>query len=370
MKSNQSQKNIHVEWEYKELGELLDYEQPINYIVTLENYKDGYKIPVLTAGKTFILGYTNENFGIYKDLPVIIFDDFTTAHKFVDFPFKVKSSAMKILRAKDKVNLKFIYGWIQIHPYVVGEHKRNYLSEYQYQDILLPPPLEQNRIVMVLEIWDKVIEKIAKKIEIKKQIKKGLVQSLLTGEKRLNGFNDKWEIVALGDICKIKTGGKDVNEGNPLGAYPFFTCAKNYTYSDNYSFDTEAILIAGNGEIGNCQFYSGKFEAYQRTYVLTDINKNIQYIFAYLDCFFRDAINSQKQMGAMPFIKMGMLKKYEIKIPKSEKEQNAIANIIIVADKEILELEKKLSLIKDQKNYLLNNLITGTIRTPETLKIN
>jgi type I restriction enzyme S subunit len=232
---------------------------------------------------------------------------------------------------------------------------------------LLPSKEEQVRIASVLETWNQVIRKMEDKIEIKKQVKNGLIQNLLSGKNRLGEFNDKWEILMLGDICKISTGKKDVNEGNPLGIYPFFTCAKNHTFSDSYSFDTEAILIAGNGDVGNCQYYNGKFEAYQRTYVLTDVSKDIQYVFSYLNYFFQNTINSQKQMGAMPYIKIGMLEEYQIKIPKSEKEQKAISKILTTADKEITELEKKLQIIKEQKKYLLNNLITGAIRTPETL---
>jgi type I restriction enzyme S subunit len=236
-------------------------------------------------------------------------------------------------------------------------------------DLLLPPLPEQNRIVSVLETWDKAIENLNKKIEIKKQIKKGLMQDLLTGKKRLSGFKNKWEVVMLGDVCDIKTGKKDVNEGNLDGKYPFFTCAKEHTYSDNYSFDTEAILIAGNGEVGNCLYYKGKFEAYQRTYVLSNFKKESMYIYPYLNYFFQNIINSQKQMGAMPYIKLGMLQEFEIKIPKDLNEQKEIAGVLIIVDKEILELEKKLSIIKDQKKYLLNNLITGVIRTPENLSI-
>ena len=91
--------------EYKPLGEVLSYEQPPKYIVGSTDYKDEYVTPVLTAGRTFILGYTNEQNGIYKaskENPVIIFDDFTTSFHWVEFDFKVKSSAMKMLRPKNK----------------------------------------------------------------------------------------------------------------------------------------------------------------------------------------------------------------------------------------------------------------------------
>ena len=90
------------------LGDVLLYEQPTKYIVESTDYSNEYKIPVLTAGQSFILGYTNETENIYTDVPVIIFDDFTTSVQYVDFPFKVKSSAMKILTANN-ANLKYLY---------------------------------------------------------------------------------------------------------------------------------------------------------------------------------------------------------------------------------------------------------------------
>ena len=96
-------------------------------------------------------------------------------------------------------------------------------------------------------------------------------------KKQTNKHN--WPTVELGDVCEIKTGKKDVNEGNPNGQYPFFTCAQNHTYSDEFSFDTEAILIAGNGDIGTVNYFKGKFEAYQRTYVLFGLCKYRTYIF-------------------------------------------------------------------------------------------
>src|SRR6266849_5945724 len=82
-------------WTIGKLEDLLDYIQPTEYIVESTEYRNNYKTPVLTPGKSFIKGYTNETKGIFNKLPVIIFDDFTTANKFVNFPFKVKSSAMK-----------------------------------------------------------------------------------------------------------------------------------------------------------------------------------------------------------------------------------------------------------------------------------
>ena len=175
-------------WKKVQIGKSLDYEQPTNYIVDSTKYNDKNEVPVLTAGKTFILGYTNEKVGIFekKKLPVIIFDDFTTANKFVDFPFKVKSSAMKILKNKDDniSNINFIFESIQLLKFKVGEHRRNYLSEYQYLDIRLPAIKEQTAIAKILTTADKEIEKLEKKKKIIENQKKYLLNNLVTGKIR------------------------------------------------------------------------------------------------------------------------------------------------------------------------------------------
>lgn len=169
-------------WQTVEIGELLDYEQPTKYIVSSTDYSDEYKTPVLTANKGFILGYTNETQGIYKDTPVIIFDDFTMDNKFVDFDFKVKSSAMKMLTPKNKdVNLKFVFERIQLLNIVIGEHRRHYLSEYQYITIDIPDIKEQNAITNILVIADKEIAELEKKLSIIKQQKRYLLNNLVTG---------------------------------------------------------------------------------------------------------------------------------------------------------------------------------------------
>lgn len=173
-------------WEIKKLGELLDYEQPAKYLVKDTEYRDSYNTPVLTAGKTFVLGYTNEDRGIFKDLPVIIFDDFTTATKFVDFPFKAKSSAMKMLKPRNKdVNLRFVYEKMQMIDFKLGDHKRYWISEYQNIEIDTPKPDEQKAISAVLSDMDTEIEKLESQLTKYQNIKQGMMQTLLTGKIRL-----------------------------------------------------------------------------------------------------------------------------------------------------------------------------------------
>lgn len=172
-------------WEDVELGEILIYEQPTPYIVRDTNYQNGYKTPVLTAGKTFILGYTNEDCGICNNIPVILFDDFTTDSRYIDFEFKVKSSATKLLRVKGNDSLYFIYCALQCLKYVVGGHERHWISKFQYLTISLPSVEEQTAIVQVLTAADREIELAQQKLELLRQQKRGLMQQLLTGKKRV-----------------------------------------------------------------------------------------------------------------------------------------------------------------------------------------
>lgn len=180
-------KRFNDKWKFIKFGELLDYIQPTKYLVANKDYDKSYNTPVLTAGKTFILGYTKEEHGIFEnDLPVIIFDDFTTATKFVDFPFKAKSSAMKILKAKNKdVNIKLVFEMMQMINYISDDHKRYWISEYQELEIKLPSLQEQQKIVEILSTSDKEIGLLKNEREELKEQKKGLIQNLLTGEVRV-----------------------------------------------------------------------------------------------------------------------------------------------------------------------------------------
>ena len=134
-------------WAVCQLDSIVSYEQPTPYIVKSTDYDDTYSTPVLTAGKSFIIGHTNETNGIYEKLPCIIFDDFTTDSKLVDFPFKVKSSAMKILQVKKDINIEYIAMFMSITRLIGDTHKRYWISEYSKIEIPIPPQNEQDRIV-------------------------------------------------------------------------------------------------------------------------------------------------------------------------------------------------------------------------------
>jgi len=173
-------------WEVKRLGELLEYEQPTKYLVSSTDYDDSYDIPVLTAGKSFLLGRTNEDEGVFAQLPVIIFDDFTTATQFVDFPFKAKSSAMKLLKPRSlHVNLRLVYDMMQTIDFVMSDHKRYWISEYQNIEVPFPGSTEQTAIAEALSDMDADLAALEAQRDKAKEIKQGMMQELLTGKVRL-----------------------------------------------------------------------------------------------------------------------------------------------------------------------------------------
>lgn len=129
------------------LENIVEYEQPQAYIVNSTDYNDRYLTPVLTAGKSFIIGYTNETEGIYQNTPCIIFDDFTTDSKLVNFSFKVKSSAMKILKVAEDIEIEYVAMFMSITRLIGDTHKRYWISEYSKLYIPIPPKEEQKRII-------------------------------------------------------------------------------------------------------------------------------------------------------------------------------------------------------------------------------
>lgn len=171
-------------WQISPLSEKIDYERPDKYIVKNTNYISK-GTPVLTANKSFILGYTDENDGIYdNNLPVIIFDDFTVDNKYVDFPFKVKSSAIKILKNKNEDDsLKFFYELMSQIKFEAKEHKRYYISAYQKIELPVPTnPAEQQKIAACLSSVDDVIAGHEEKLTTLEEHKKGLMQNLFPQE--------------------------------------------------------------------------------------------------------------------------------------------------------------------------------------------
>lgn len=235
--------------------------------------------------------------------------------------------------------------------------------------IKVPDLAEQGRIVAVLETWDKAIDVLVKKIELKKQVKKGLMQSLLTGKLRLPGFTDEWEIRKLSDLCDIGTGKKNNQDKIKGGSYPFFVRSPHIERINSYSYDGEAILIPGEGNIGKIFHYiNGKFDFHQRVYKVSEFKTGVlgKYIYYYLVKNFSKATKSDSVKATVDSLRLPTFTNFKVVIP-SCKEQASIVGLLDTVENELEKLETKLKILQEQKRYLLNNLIAGTIRTPETL---
>lgn len=226
-----------------ELGQLLPYIQPTKYIVESTDYNNDYKTPVLTAGKTFVLGYTNEENGIYEDLPVIIFDDFTTASKYVNFSFKVKSSAMKILKPDTKlVDPKYIYYRMQIINIDHSTHKRYWIQQFSKIKVSIPPIEEQRRIVSRIEELfselDSAVETLQKtrqQLEIYRQaVLKEAFESIQA------------DLIKLQDLCFFITKGTTPKKNEMFmnnGEIPYIK-VYNLTFDNTLDFSIDPTFVS------------------------------------------------------------------------------------------------------------------------------
>ena len=212
---------------------------------------------------------------------------------------------------------------------------------------------EQSKIAEILMKWDGAIELQEQYIGALENRKKFLMKKLLTPQK-------DWDYVLLGDICEIKTGRLDANAMEEDGVYPFFTCSKDVYRINQYSFDCEALLMAGNGDIGDVKYYKGKFDVYQRTYVLSKFTFNIHYVMQYLLLNFDRDVMRGMQKSSMPYIKLDLLNKAKIYYNPSAVESTV--RILSIVDKEIEFYIKNLEQTKKQRKTLQQYLLNGIVR--------
>ena len=241
----------------------------------------------------------------------------------------------------------------QIYKYVQG-YKVYGISRDNLKNVTveLTEYNESEKISNILDCWAKAIELQEKKIEKLELKKKALMQKLLRP-------NKDWESFSLGKACCINTGKLDVNQMDKEGRYPFFTCSKDIYKINKYAYDCEALLIAGNGIVGDIKYYKGKFNAYQRTYVLSDFKYNIKYIMYYLKQNFESSILKGMQKSSMPYIKVDLLKNAIIRYPEN---YLAIANIFDIIETKIHCETEILELFNRQQKVLMKKLLTGEIR--------
>jgi type I restriction enzyme S subunit len=391
---------IPEEWEVVELGDVLDYEQPTKYLVASEEYKDSYETPVLTAGKTFILGYTSEEAGIFNNLPVIIFDDFTTASKYVDFPFKAKSSAMKLLKRKrPDTNLRLIFEYIQQLDFEASTHKRYWISEYQKLRIPLPPLQEQQKIAEILSTVDQKIDSIDSKMEEIKTLKRGLMQRLLSEGIGHSEFKESeiGRIPAGWDYQTFEEAKIQIIDGDRGTNYPkqhdffqegfcLFLSAKNVTKRGFEFFEKQFIteekdsllrkgklvkfdiVLTTRGTVGNIAYFDSSvaFENMRINsgMVLIRIQENLdsKYLYKIMTSeLIQKNIQNIAFGSAQPQLTVKEIKNFKIPIPPLE-EQNQIAEILSTTDEKLETLRAKKEVFETLKKGLMQKLLSGEVR--------
>ena len=353
-----------------ELGELLPYEQPTDYIVESTDYDDSYKTPVLTAGKSFIIGYTNETKGIYTKLPVIIFDDFTTSSQYVEFPFKVKSSAMKILSANSEVaDLKYLFYKMQTIQFDSANHKRYWISQYSKIKLDLPTIAEQQRIVNRIETMfaklDQAQEKAQAVLDSFETCKAVILHKAFTGKltanwRKKNGVSDdSWEEKTVGEICLVK-GGKRVPKGMSLvkekNEHPYLKAGNlkfgtvidkdmEYVPEDllkfikNYTVSAGDVYITNVGAcIGDCGIIPDCFDGANLTenaVKLTELKCHNLYLAKQLASnLVQEQIQSKIKSATLGKLSIDNIKQLVIKLPALSEQQEIVRILDTVLEKE------------------------------------
>ena len=365
-----------VEW--KKLGSLLDYEQPTAYLVKSTEYNDSFDVPVLTAGQSLLLGFTNELKGIYradKENPTIIFDDFTTSFHWVDYDFKVKSSAMKMLRPIGGINFRYIYyAMLGINYFPTG-HQRHWISKYSQFEIPIPSLSEQTRIVGILDTFTASIDNLKEQIaERRKQYEHYRDQLLdLEGKEGV-------EMVAMKDLFVIRNGytpSKNHPEYWESGTLPWFRMEdirqNGRILSDSIQhitplgvkkgglFPANSIIVATTATIGEHALLIVDSLANQQFTFLTkcksyDSKLNMKYMYYYMfivDEWCKNNIN----VSGFASVDMDRFKKLQIPIPALA-EQQRIVSILDTFEASITNLEAQLREREKQYEYYRNKLLT------------
>lgn len=170
-------------------------------------------------------------------------------------------------------------------------------------------------------------------------------------------------------VSSITTGKLDANAMVPNGQYRFYTCAKEFFQIDKYAFDDEALLISGNGEyVGYIHYYKGKFNAYQRVYVITGFKIDVKYLQNFLNRYLPIRINKEVSQNNIPYIRLSTLSKMDIKYPESKSEQSAIAAMLSKVDEAIAAVQASISAAERLKKSLMQNLLTGRMKPDGTLR--
>lgn len=264
-----------------------------------------------------------------------------------------------------KINPEFLFAIIssdKFNDFVMSGAKgvkmpRGDKSQMMEYEMKIPSLPEQQKIAKFLTVVDARIDAGARKLELLRDYKTAVSRKIFSRQTRFPGFSDEWISRKLGEIAKITTGKLDANAQIVDGKYPFFTTSVETYRINSYSFDGEAILIAGNGQLGMIKAYTGKFDAYQREYVVMDFREiSRDYLAGFLRENLPKRISRMSYGSAMPYITLDVLSEMEILAPTLP-EQQKIASFLSALDDKISQDSRKLSALREFKKTLLQQML-------------
>lgn len=376
-------------WGERNLGEIFNYEQPTKYIVKSTEYDDNFNTPVLTAGKSFLLGYTDEISGIKNatvENPVVIFDDFTTGSHYVDFPFKIKSSAMKLLSLNDNSdNFYFMFNTLKNIKYVPQSHERHWISKFSEFEIYKPSQEEQQKIGSFFKQLDATIALHQRKLAKLKELKQGYLQKLFprNGSKfpqlRFAGFADAWVQRNLADLSDGFSYGLNAaaKEYDGVHGYLRITDIDEVSHSflpegltspdvpedqlTDYRMDEQSIVYARTGaSTGKTYIYrDSDGELYYAGFLIRQkVNKETSAQFVYQNTLtkaWERYVQVMSQRSGQPGINAQEVGRFELAIPEKA-EQDKIAHLFNSLDNLIAATQRKGEVLKNLKKALLQKM--------------
>ncbi len=321
------------------IKDFIDYEQPNEYIVESDRYYIKYSTPVLTAGQSFILGYTNESKGIYKKGPCIIFDDFTTSVHYVDFPFKVKSSAMKILTTKSNTDLKYCYYLLLSLSKMPPNHKRQWISTTSEKTHELPSMDKQIAIVKKLDLISDIIAIYTNQIEnLDNLVKARFIE--MFGDPVLN--ERKFPTLSGADFFKLSNGRAVPDEKRIEAGIPAYGGNGISWYTDEFLMAEDTIVVGRVGfQSGNVHYVIGPLWITDNAMYISQYDKdkfNLRFLYELMQHVnfsrFQDA-GDLKKITQKPFMTFKYI------LPSMDLQQKFV-NFKIEVDKSKLAVQKSL----------------------------
>ena len=359
-------------WEQRKLGELFDYEQPQPYIVRGTEYDDSFPTPVLTAGQSFVLGYTNEKQGIKMaspEHPVIIFDDFTTSSHFVDFPFKVKSSAMKLLTLRDKnEDIHFAYQVLQNIAYTPVSHERHWISKFATFATLMPEcKSEMQAIGHFMSNLDGLITLHQRKYDKLVILKKSMLEKMFpkdgesVPEIRFAGFTDPWEQRKLGELFDYEQPQPYIVRGTEYDdSFPTPVLTAGQSFVLGYTNEKQGIKMASpehpviifDDFTTSSHFVDFPFKvksSAMKLLTLRDKNEDIHFAYQVLQNIAYTPVSHERHW-------ISKFATFATLMPECKSEMQAIGHFMSNLDGLITLHQRKLELLQNIKKSLLDKM--------------